>query len=91
MGLTKTEAYVYKSQFDGSESLKIRTNIYHLNTDKTNKSSEHLFGGEVAGNDSEVIARIRIIADILNRSNCRCHFKIYNDNLEFIDEYPKLK
>ena len=63
--------------------------IYYLETDNTNKVSQHLFNGDVAGNNVEVLERVKAIADILNRSNYKCHFEIYDDNLEFIDEYPK--
>ena len=90
LGLTEAEIYVYKSQFDGYEYLKIRTDIYDLQTDKTNESSKHLFNGEITGSDKEVIERVKKIADILNyRCSCQCSFEIYNDNLEFIFEYPQ--
>ena len=89
LGLTKSEVYVYKSQFNGNECLKIRTDIYDLETAKIAQSSEYSFNGEVAGSVREVIKRVKNIADILNRSNCQCSFEIYNDNLEFIYEYPQ--
>ena len=89
LGLTEAEVYVYKSQFDGAEYLKVRTKIYYLETDKTNQDSEHLFNGEVAGDTPEVITRVKAIADVLNRHNYQCQFEIYDDNLEFIEEYPK--
>ena len=90
LGLTKSQVYVYKSQFDGSEYLKIRTDIYDLQTDKTNESSKHLFNGEITGSDKEVIESLKKIADILNyRCNCQCSFEVYNNNLELIFEYPQ--
>lgn len=89
LGLTEAEVYLYKSQFDGAESLKVRTDIYDLETDKTDRDSEYLLNGEVAGETAEVITRIKEIADVLNLNNYRCHFEIYDDNSEFLDEYPK--
>ena len=92
LGLTKIEACVYRSQFNGNEYLKVRTEIYNLETNKIGKGLKHSFGGDVAGNDLEVLTRIKAIADILNRSGYQCHFEIYDgNNLGFIDEYPKLK
>ena len=89
LGLTKAEVYLYKSQFDGAESLKVRTDIYNLETDKTDRDSEYLLNGEVAGETAEVINRVEAIAHVLNQNKHRCHFEIYDDNSEFLGEYPE--
>ena len=88
-GLSDSEVYVYRSQFYENEFLKVRTNIYDLKTEPIDQSSEHLFNGEVLGSKSEVIARVKNIADVLNKNDCQCSFEIYNNNLEFIYEYPE--
>ena len=74
LNLTEAKVYVYKSQFDGSEYLKIRTDIYYLETDKASKKSKYLFNGEVVGETSEIIARIKTIADVLDRNNYQMSF-----------------
>lgn len=88
LGLSEKQAYIYKSQFDGNETLKIRTEAYEFETQSLKEGDKWLFNGAVAGDIDSIKALLKEICDPLNAKGYKANFEIYDKNFEFISEYP---
>ncbi|MEL4895770.1 hypothetical protein [Crocosphaera sp. Alani8] len=88
LGLSEKQAYIYKSQFDGNETLKIRTKAYEFETQNLKEGDKWLFNGAVAGDIDLIKATLREICDSLKFKGYEANFEIYDENFEFISEYP---
>lgn len=88
LGLTKTEVYVYRSGFDGSETLKVRTEAYEFETQKAKENNTWLFSGSVAGNLDEILTVLKLLSSHLRWAGYDTKFEIYDQEFDCIAEYP---
>ena len=88
LGLSEKQAYIYKSQFDGDETLKIRTEVYEFETQSLKEGDKWLFNGAVAGDIDSIKAILKEICAPLKFKGYEANFEIYDENFEFISEYP---
>ncbi|MEL6438127.1 MAG: hypothetical protein AAFQ80_02555 [Cyanobacteria bacterium J06621_8] len=86
--LSEKQAYIYKSQFDGNETLKIRTEAYEFETQSLEEEDKWLFNGAVAGDIDSIKVILKEICDTLKIKGYEANFEIYDENCEFISEYP---
>lgn len=88
LGLSEKQAYIYKSQYDGDETLKIRTEAYEFETQSLKEEDTWLFNGAVAGDIDSIKATLKEICDPLKFKGYEANFEIYDENFEFIFKYP---
>lgn len=75
-------------QFDGNKTLKIRTEAYEFETQSLKEGDKWLFNGAVAGDIDSIKVILKKICDPLRLKGYEANFEIYDENFEFISEYP---
>lgn len=88
LGLSKTQVYIYRSQFDGDEVLKIRREICEFETQSLEEGDKWLLNGAVAGDIDSIKEILKEIYDPLKLKGYETSFEIYDENFEFICTYP---
>lgn len=88
LGLTKTEVYVYKSQFDGSETLNVRTEEYEFEARKAKEEKTWLLNGSVAGERDDILTAIKLLSSQLHWAGYETKFEIYDREFNCVAEYP---
>ncbi|TYQ28208.1 hypothetical protein [Pseudanabaena sp. UWO310] len=88
LGLSEKQIYIYRSQFDGNETLKIRMETCELETQSLEEGDKWLFNGAVAGDIDSIKATLKEICDPLTRKGYETNFEIYDENFEFLSSYP---
>jgi hypothetical protein len=89
LDLSEKQIYIYRSQFDGDETLKIRAEIYEFETQSLEEGDKWLFNGAVAGDVNSIKATLKEICDPLRRQGYETKFEIYDKNCEFLSDYPE--
>jgi hypothetical protein len=74
-----SNAHIYRSQFDGAETLKLRGESVNFEPDALNEV-EHLFSGGVGGSPQEISATVRALSEALCKAGVVHNFEIYGDN-----------
>jgi hypothetical protein len=90
LGLSKTEVYVYKGQFDGSQTLYIRTEKYEFEFEPRTGREENTWHitGSVMGDRSEILNILQYLFEPLRRNGFGSKFEIYDRSFNCIAEYP---
>jgi hypothetical protein len=88
LGLSEKQVYIYRSQFDGDETLQIRTETYEFETQSLEEEDKWLFNGAVAGDIDSIKVTLKEICDPLRRQGYETKFEIYDENCEFLSDYP---
>jgi hypothetical protein len=92
LGLSKTEVSVYKSQFNGSQTLYIRTAEYEFEFETRTGREENTWhiSGSVAGDRSEILDILKYLFEPLRRNGFESKFEIYDRAFNCIAEYPQV-
>ncbi len=88
LGLSKTEVYIYRSQFDRHQTLYIRTADYEFETRIASEKNSWDISGSVAGDRSEILSILRYLFEPLQRAGFESKFEIYDRDFNCIAEYP---
>ncbi len=88
LGFTKTEVYVYKSQFDGSEELHIKTEGYEFDVRKAQTQDTWLIDGCVAGDGAEIVTVLKLLSSHLHWAGYTTKFEIYDEQFNWVADYP---
>jgi len=88
LGLSEKQIFIYRSQFDGNETLKIRMEMCELETQSLKEGDKWLFNGAVAGDIESIKATLKEIYDPLRRKGYETNFEIYDENCDFLSDYP---
>ena len=72
-------AYINRSQFNGAETLHLRSESIDFESDHLGDGVQHLFSGGVDGSLEEVIGFVRALSESLSRSGIEHSFEIYDD------------
>jgi hypothetical protein len=89
LGLSKTEVYIYQSQFDGDRTLYIITAEYEFETRIAKEENTWHISGSVAGDRSEILSIIRYLFKPLRRAGFESKFEIYARDFNCVAEYPQ--
>jgi hypothetical protein len=89
LGLSEKQIYIYKSQFDGNETLKIRTETCEFETQSLKEGNKWLFNGAVSGDIDSIKATLKEICDPLKRKGYETNFEIYDENCDYLCDYPE--
>ncbi len=89
LGLLEQQVYIYKSQFDGDETLNIRMETYDFETQSLPEGNKWLFNDAVAGDIKSIKAILKQLSEPLIREKYEITFEIYDDNFEFLSNYPE--
>ncbi len=76
-----------KSNFDGTQKIKIENQNLEFESNKYNNKGVYSFNGAVAGNANEVIETVQELYSILRQYNYEPEFEIYNGQFECIHEF----
>lgn len=88
LGLSEKQIYIYSSQFNGNETLKIKTETYEFETQSLKEEDKWLFNGAVAGDINSIKATLKTLSDPLRHRGYETSFEIYDENFEFLSNYP---
>jgi hypothetical protein len=80
-------AYIYRSQFNGAETLHIRSEVADFESDYLEDGVQHLFNGGVGGSLEEVQAFVRKLSESLSRSGIEHFFEVY-DGEHLVERIP---
>ena len=70
-------ASIYRSQFNGSETLRLRSESADFESDPLDDGVQHLFNGGVGGSLEKVVAFVRALSESLSRSGIEHSFEVY--------------
>jgi hypothetical protein len=76
-------AYIYRSQFNGSHTLRLRSESADFESDYLDDGVRHLFSGGVGGSLEEVVGFVRLLSGSLSRSGVEHSFEVYDDQQLF--------
>jgi hypothetical protein len=82
-----SQAHIYRSQFNGAETLPIRSDSAIFKSDRLGDGIEHLFNGAVGGSLEEVVDFVRALSATLSRSGIVHSFEVYDDQ-QLVREIP---
>lgn len=88
LGLSEKQIYIYRSQFNGNETLKIKMETCELETQSLKEGDKWLFNGAVAGDINSIKATLKEICDPLRLKGYETNFEIYDENFDFLSNYP---
>ena len=88
LGWSEQEVYICTSQFDGSETLKIRRETCEFETQILKEGGKWLFHGAVAGELYDILATLKDMCEPLRFSGYETSFEIYDEAFKFIGNYP---
>ena len=77
--VTGGRAYIYRSQFNGAETLHLRSETAEFESDHLDDGVQHLFSGGVGGSLEEVIHFVRGLSESLSGSEIEHSFEVYDD------------
>jgi hypothetical protein len=89
LGLSKTEVYIYQSQFDRHQTLHIRTAGYEFETRTSSEENTWYISGSVAGDRDEILSILRYLFEPLQRAGFESKFEIYDRDFNCIAKYPQ--
>jgi len=78
---------VEKSNYDGTQSIKIEDKNLEFESNKFNNTGVYSLNGAVAGNSNEVIETVKELYSILKQYKYEPKFEIYNSQFECIHEF----
>ncbi len=82
-------AYIYRSQFNGAETLHLRSESVNFKSDYLDDGIRHLFNGGVGGSLEEVLGFVRALSESLSRSGIEHSFEVYEDDQHLVQRIPK--
>ena len=68
--------------------MKIKTESCEFETQNLKEGDKWLFNGAVAGDIDSIKATLKGIRDPLKRKGYETNFEIYDENFEFLSNYP---
>jgi hypothetical protein len=71
--------YIHRSQFNGAETLHLRSVSAYFDSDRLDDVAKHLFNGGVGGSLEEVIGFVRALSESLSTSGIEHSFEVYDD------------
>ena len=77
---------VKKSQFDGTQKMRILSEIAEFEAYQSKGKNEYFFNGAVAGTAQEVYRYVQEIQMILNQSGYSARFEIYDEAHNCVEE-----
>ena len=86
LNLSAESISVKKSQFDGTQKMRISSEKAEFEAYRANKENEYLFNGAVAGTEKEVYHYTKGLQKILNQSGYASRFEIYDEDDNCIGE-----
>lgn len=89
LGLSPDEAYAFRSQDDGYEVLRLRTESFEFETQRIKEGGAWFFNGIVAGDRSTVISQVQYLSDVLRWAGYSTQFEIYDSDFNCIAEIRK--
>ncbi|MGG6265727.1 hypothetical protein ACQ4M3_20035 [Leptolyngbya sp. AN03gr2] len=87
LGLTNSQVYVYRSQFNSSETLHIKTETFEFEARKAQQGEPWLFNGSVAGDREEILIVLESLSKPLRWAGYETKFEVYDEQFNFIAEY----
>jgi hypothetical protein len=72
-------ASIYRSHFNGSETLRLRSESADFESDHLDDGVQHLFSGSVDGSLEEVVALVLLLSESLSRSGIEHSFEVHDD------------
>src|SRR5262245_12026208 len=85
--LIEGRAYIYRSQFNGAETLRLRSESADFDSDRLDDGVQHLFSGGVGGTLEDVVCFVRRLSDSFSRSGIEHVFEVYDDQ-ELVERIP---
>jgi hypothetical protein len=76
--LTGGGAHIYRSHFNGAETLHLRSETADFESDPLEGGVQHLFNGGVGGSLEDVIRFVRSLSESLSRSGIEHSFEVYD-------------
>lgn len=73
---------IYRSGYDGAETLRVRTDFAELDSDDLRETDQHLLGGAVAGSLDEVARVVQQLSEALAQAGIAHQFEVYVDGVE---------
>jgi hypothetical protein len=84
LGLNAESISVKKSQFDGTQNMRILSARADFEAYRTKEENEYLLNGSVAGTAQEVYRYTQELHQILNQSGYPSRFEIYDEDYNCI-------
>jgi hypothetical protein len=88
LGMSPDEVKVYRSGFNGAETLRVETSSCSLEAHPAQLADTWHFNGAVAGAPHEIFATLLPIALQLTWAGFSARFEIYDESFEFVAECP---
>jgi hypothetical protein len=87
LSLNTENISVKKSQFDGTQKMRILSDRAEFEVDKAKEENKYLFNGAVAGSEEKVYHYTQELYKILNESGYPSAFEIYDEDYNCIAEF----
>ncbi len=79
--------YIYKSGFNGAETLHLRTESADLESEPLEETGVHLFNGGIAGTPQEVAAYVCRVAELLSSVGTEYALEVYDSEQNLHAEF----
>jgi len=73
-------ASIYKSQFNGVETLHLSTDAVDFESTPLEDGSRHLLNGGVAGDSNDVVGFVTAVSRLLTEAGIQHSFEVYDNN-----------
>ena len=83
----KGHASIYRSQFNGTATLRLTSETAAFETDRLDEGVQHFFNGSVGGSLQDIADFVRDLSDSLTRSGIEHSFEIY-DQQQLVQRIP---
>ena len=86
--VAKGDASIYRSAYNGAETLRLRNNRVELESDPLDDGIKHLFGGGIGGSLEEVTGFVRTMSEALNLAGVEHQFEVYDTSQHLVQRIP---
>jgi hypothetical protein len=87
LGVDEHEVSVKTSQFDGAQTLRVRTETAEFDAYLAGTDRKFLFNGAVAGNTEQVYTFVRALHRALQDGGFQPRLEVYDDDCKCIAEF----
>jgi hypothetical protein len=81
-------AYIYKSQFNGTETLHFDTDSIQLHSTPLEESGRHLLNGGVGGSLEDVVKFVGAMSRLLAEEGIEHSFEVYDADYNLVEMIP---
>lgn len=81
-------ASIYKSQFNGAETLRFTTETVDFESAPLEQSGRHLLNGGIAGDSSEIVSFVEAMSRLLQETGIEHSFEVYDAEKNLLRTLP---